>query len=140
MPRTDSDGRTVRLSVSRLLGRAVLDSEIANALDLPASTYSKRKDKPDFPTFTELHQIAEHLGVDETILHVDFGYIDVTRLNSELQQRYASYRNAIDVIASMRHDPGHATTATEDKAGSSRKANARTGSAKQATSGPYEPV
>jgi transcriptional regulator with XRE-family HTH domain len=94
----------------------VLDSEIAAALDLSVSTYSRRKDRPDFPTFHELRRIAERLGVDETILLVDFGYIDVTSLNDQLQQRYAAYRNAIDVIVSMRNNPTQAATATQDRA------------------------
>jgi transcriptional regulator with XRE-family HTH domain len=105
MPLTDRDGRTARESVSRLLSRGVRDNEMAAALGLSLSTYSRRKDKPDFPTFAELRQIAERLGVDETILLVDFGHVDVASLNDQLRQRYIAYRNAIDVIASMRKTP-----------------------------------
>ena len=105
MPKTDRDRRTIRLSLSRLLGKPVRDSEIADALDLPASSYSRRKDKPDFPTFDEVRQLADRMGVDETVLLVDFGYLDIANLNSGLQERYAAYRNAIDVIESMRHTP-----------------------------------
>jgi transcriptional regulator with XRE-family HTH domain len=105
MALTDRDGRTARESVSRLLSRRVRDSEMAAALGLSLSTYSRRKDKPDFPTFAELRQIAEWLGVDETLLLVDFGHVDVTSLNDQLRQRYATYRNAIDVIKSMRKNP-----------------------------------
>jgi transcriptional regulator with XRE-family HTH domain len=108
MPITDRDGRTARQAVSRLLFRRVRDSELAAALGVALSTFSRRKDKPDFPTFGELRQIAERLGIDETILLVDFGYVDVTSLNEQLRQRYASYRNALDVIASLHKvpDPG----------------------------------
>jgi transcriptional regulator with XRE-family HTH domain len=105
MPLTDRDGRTARQSVSRLLSRRVRDSEMAGALGLSLSTYSRRKDKPDFPTFAELRQIAERFGVDETIILVDFRYVDVASLNDQLRQRYTDYRNAIDVIASMRRIP-----------------------------------
>jgi hypothetical protein len=101
----DRDGRTARQSVSRLLTRSVRDSELAAALGLTLSTFSRRKDRPDFPTFAELRQIADRMGVDETILLVDFGYVDVTTLNDQLRQRYDSYRNAIDVIVSMRTTP-----------------------------------
>ncbi|HEU0192379.1 MAG TPA: hypothetical protein VFR17_14105 [Mycobacterium sp.] len=104
MPKTDCDNRSLALSLSRLLSRRVRDHEIAVALDLPVSTYGKRKDKVDFPTFDELRRVADRMGVDETVLLVDFGYLDITQLNDKLQQRYAAYRNAIDVIASMRHD------------------------------------
>jgi transcriptional regulator with XRE-family HTH domain len=105
MPLTDRDGRTARQSVSRLLSRGVRDSEMAATLGLSLSTYSRRKDKPDFPTYAELRQIAERLGVDDTILLVDFGHIDVESLNDELRQRYDTYRNAIEVISSMRKTP-----------------------------------
>jgi transcriptional regulator with XRE-family HTH domain len=105
MPLTDRDGRTARQSVSRLLSRGVRDSEMAAALGLSLSTYSRRKDKPDFPTYAELRQLAERLGVDETILLVDFAHVDVASLNDELRQRYMTYRNAIDVITSMRKSP-----------------------------------
>jgi transcriptional regulator with XRE-family HTH domain len=105
MPLIDRDGRTARQSVSRLLSRRVRDSEMAAALGLSLSTYSRRKDKPDFPTFAELRQIAEWFGVDGTVVLVDFGYVDVATLNDELQQRYTDYRNAIDVIISMRTTP-----------------------------------
>jgi transcriptional regulator with XRE-family HTH domain len=110
MPIVDRDGRTARQSVSRLLSRGVRDGEMAGALGLSLSTYSRRKDRPDFPTFAELRQLAERLGVDETILLVDFGYIEVSNLNEELRQRYLTYRNAIDVITSMRTEPPRVST------------------------------
>ncbi len=106
MPLIDRDGRTARQSVSRLLSRRVRDSELAAALGLTLSTYSRRKDKADFPTYAELRRIADRLGVDETVLLVDFGHVDVASLNDELRQRYDAYRRAIDVITSMRRDPG----------------------------------
>jgi transcriptional regulator with XRE-family HTH domain len=102
MPLTDRDGWTARQSLSRLLSRGVRDSEMAATLGLSLSTYSRRKDKPDFPTYAELRRIAERLGVDDTILLVDFGHIDVESLNDELRHRYDTYRNAIDVIRSLR--------------------------------------
>ncbi len=110
MPLTDRDGHTVRQSVSRLLSRGVRDSEMAATLGLSLSTYSRRKDKPDFPTYAELRQIAERLGVDDTILLVDFGHVDVESLNDDLRRRYGAYRNAIDVIRSMLTTPARAVT------------------------------
>jgi transcriptional regulator with XRE-family HTH domain len=108
MPITDRDGHTARQSVSRLLGRGVRDGEMAGSLGLSLSTYSRRKDKADFPTYGELRQIAERLGVDDTILLVDFGHLDVASLNDDLRQRYDAYRNAIDVINSLRKTPSPA--------------------------------
>src|ERR1700759_4970480 len=105
MPLTDRDGRTARQSVSRLLSRGVRDSEMAASLGLSLSTYSRRKDKSDFPTYAELRRLADRLGVDETILLVDFGHVDVASLNDELRERDLTYRNAIDVITSMRKSP-----------------------------------
>jgi transcriptional regulator with XRE-family HTH domain len=105
MPITDRDGRTARQAVARLLSRRVHDTEMAAALDVSLSTFSRRKDKPDFPSYAELRQISERFGVDETVLLVDFGYVDVTSLNDQLRQRYAAYRNALDVIKSLRKSP-----------------------------------
>jgi transcriptional regulator with XRE-family HTH domain len=105
MPTLDRDGRTARQAVSRLLSRGIRDSEMAAALDVSLSTFSRRKDKPDFPNYDELRQISEYFGVDDTILLVDFGYVDVTSLNDQLRQRYAAYRNALDVIKSLRKSP-----------------------------------
>src|ERR1700730_9628409 len=105
MPMLDRDGRTARQAVSRLLSRGVRDSEMAVALAVSLSTFSRRKDKPDFPSYVELRQISQRFGVDETVLLVDFGYVDVTSLNDQLRQRYASYRNALDVIKSLRKNP-----------------------------------
>jgi transcriptional regulator with XRE-family HTH domain len=114
MPLTDRDGRTARQSVSRLLSRGVRDSEMAGALGLSLSTYSRRKDKVDFPTYAELRRLAERLGVDETLLLVDFGHVDVASLNDELRERYLTYRNAIDVITSMRKSPNPGGGAESD--------------------------
>jgi transcriptional regulator with XRE-family HTH domain len=117
MPLTDRDGRTARQSVSRLLSRGVRDSEMAASLGLSLSTYSRRKDKSDFPTYAELRRLADRLGVDETILLVDFGHVDVASLNDELRERYLTYRNAIDVIVSMRKSPNPGSGATADISG-----------------------
>ena len=95
---------------------------MAAALGLSLSTYSRRKDKPDFPTYAELRQLAERLGVDETILLVDFGHVDVASLNDELRERYMTYRNAIDVITSMRKSPNPRGSASAD-AGGLRQSN-----------------
>jgi transcriptional regulator with XRE-family HTH domain len=78
---------------------------MAAALNISLSTYSRRKDRDDFPTFDELRLLAERLGVDRTILHVDFGYLDVSEVSDELRQRYEDYRRAIDTITSLRKDP-----------------------------------
>jgi hypothetical protein len=117
VPLTDRDGRTARQSVSRLLSRGVRDGEMAAALGLTLSTYSRRKDRADFPTFAELRQIAERLGVNRTILLVDFGYLDVNELSDELRQRYDAYRAAIDTIASLREDPDAQDSATSTECG-----------------------
>jgi hypothetical protein len=114
MPLIDRDGRTVRQSVSRLLSRGVRDGEVAAALDMSLSTYSRRKDRPDFPTFAELRQIGERLGVNRTILLVDFGYLDVSELSEELRQRYDSYRQAIDTITSLREEPLESAAKSSD--------------------------
>jgi hypothetical protein len=105
MPITDRDGRTARQAVARLLSRRVHDTEMAAALDVSLSTFSRRKDKPDFPSYVELRQISERFGLDETVLLVDFGYVDVNSLNDQLRQRYASYRDALDVLKSLRKNP-----------------------------------
>jgi transcriptional regulator with XRE-family HTH domain len=109
MPLTDRDGRTARQCVSRMLSRGVRDGEMASALGLSISTYSRRKDRPDFPTYHELRRLAENLHVDETLLLIDFGYVDVSTLNERLQRRYRIYRTAVDVLKALRGQGDSAT-------------------------------
>jgi transcriptional regulator with XRE-family HTH domain len=83
----------------------VRDSEMATALGWSLSTYSRRKDRPDFPTYAELRRLALRLGVDETILLVDFGYVHTDHLSDQLRQRYLEYRKALGVIKALRREP-----------------------------------
>lgn len=89
------DGRDLRQVISFFLRRNVTDSELAEVLDMPASTYSKRKESDgDFPGFRDLGRVAVAFGIEPTILYVDFGFFDPASLSEELRQRHKIYRAA----------------------------------------------
>lgn len=76
MPRTNQDGKDIRLTIGWLLGRPLSDAEMAEALDIPAATYSRRKDQDEFPSFEELQLLADKFQLHALALQVAFGYLD----------------------------------------------------------------
>lgn len=74
--RTNQDGKDVKLVIGWLCGRNLADAEMALALDMPTSNYSRRKDADDFPTFEELGTLADHFKLNRLALQVAFGYLD----------------------------------------------------------------
>jgi len=75
------DGRTPKMVLQWLLRREDLkDAEIAEALGVPPSTYSLRKDRANFPTFEELARIGRHFGVSARVLQISFGHRDLDDL------------------------------------------------------------
>lgn len=52
------------------------DSELADALGIPPTNYSRRKDSDDYPSFEELTLLAEHYGLSKRSLQIAFGYLD----------------------------------------------------------------
>ncbi|RAV17532.1 hypothetical protein DQP57_00465 [Mycobacterium colombiense] len=76
MPRTNQDGKDVKLVLEWLCQRRLTDSELALALDIPPTNYSRRKDADDFPSFEELDQFGNHFNLSARALQIAFGYLD----------------------------------------------------------------
>lgn len=75
MTRTNVDGKSIKMVLQWLLNKDDLkDEEIAQAIDIPPSTFSKRKDKDDYPTYEELENIGRHFSVSARVLQISFGY------------------------------------------------------------------
>lgn len=56
-----------------LCHRHLTDGELAAALDLPPTNFSRRKEADDFPTFEELEELGAHFGVSSRALQIAFG-------------------------------------------------------------------
>lgn len=56
-----------------LTNETVLESDLANVLGMPATTYSGHKDKPEYPSFAELATIADHYHVSARVLQIWWG-------------------------------------------------------------------
>lgn len=76
MARTNQDGKDVKLVLEWLCRRRLPDGEMAAALDIPPTNYSRRKDDDGFPSFEELERFANHFGLDKRALQIAFGYLD----------------------------------------------------------------
>ena len=77
-----------------LLRRRINHSEIAEALAIPESTYSRRRKRPRgwCPTYEDLNLIGHHFGVSPRVLQIKFGHRgsdEVAILNDdELRQHH----------------------------------------------------
>lgn len=81
MARTNMDGKSIKLVLRWLLNREDLqDADIAVAAGLTASTYSRRKDSDDFPSFEDLDKIGKHFDISSRVLQIAFGLRDVSEL------------------------------------------------------------
>lgn len=81
MARTNMDGKSIKLVLRWLLNREELqDAEIATAAGLTASTYSRRKDSEDFPSFEDLEKIGKHFDISPRMLQIAFGLRDLSEL------------------------------------------------------------
>lgn len=75
MARTNQDGKEIRLVLSWLTGRNLVDADMAAALTMAPATYSRRKDSDDFPTFEELETFGQHFHLSARSLQVAFGHL-----------------------------------------------------------------
>jgi len=80
MPRTNQDGKDIKLVLSWLNRRHMADTELAAALDMPPTNYSRRKDADDFPTFEELDRLASAFGLSARALQIAFGHLGADAL------------------------------------------------------------
>lgn len=80
MARTNKDGKDVRLVCSWLTKRQLTDADMAEALGVSPSTYSRRKDDAEYPLFEDLENIANHFGLSARALQVAFGHVDLNEV------------------------------------------------------------
>lgn len=78
MPRTNQDGKDIRLVASWLCGKFLSDADMAEAVGIPTTNYSRRKNDDDFPAFEEVQRVAEHFGLNALALQTAFGYLNVS--------------------------------------------------------------
>lgn len=80
MSRLNVDGKDLKRVLSWLLARDVSDSEIAEALNLAASTYSRQKEEDGRPSFEDLTTVGKKLGLSARVLQITFGLLDTDAL------------------------------------------------------------
>jgi hypothetical protein len=93
------DGQSIRRVLEWLLTREINDAEMAAALEMPASTYSRRKDDDDFPAYPDLDRLGAAFGIDARMLQIAFGYrrldelilLDETAMRQYLRQGGGNY-------------------------------------------------
>lgn len=93
------DGRPIRRVLEWLLNRELTDAEMAGALDMPASSYSRHKDRDDYPTFEDLGRLGAAFDIDARMLQIAFGYrrldelilLDHNAMRQYLQQGGGNY-------------------------------------------------
>ena len=78
--RTNRDGKPIKLVLGWLAGREVSDGELAKALGVDKTYYSRHKDDDDYPSFEDLEKFGAHFGFDPRVLQINFGYRDVDEL------------------------------------------------------------
>jgi hypothetical protein len=76
MARTNMDGKPIRRVLEWLLNRALTDADMAAALDVHPSNYSRHKDDDGYPSFEELATLGEHFHVSPRMLQIAFGLLD----------------------------------------------------------------
>lgn len=89
MSRTNFDGKPIRRVLSWLTNQDLTDSDLAAALDMPTTTFSRRKEEDNFPSYEELTRFAMKFDVSHRVLHIAFGYreIDALVLLTEREMR-----------------------------------------------------
>ena len=80
MARTNMDGKPIRRVLEWLLNRDLTDADIAAALDVHPSNYSRHKDDDGYPSFGELTTLGEHFHVSPRMLQIAFGLLDTDAL------------------------------------------------------------
>ena len=91
MPRTNLDGKPIRRVLEWLLNRDLTNADMAAALDVHPSNYSRHKDDDDYPSFEELATLGEHFHVSPRMLQIAFGLLDtdaLTLLDDDEMKQY----------------------------------------------------
>lgn len=78
MSRLSRSGRSLKRWLEYQLDCDINDAEMAKALGVSPSTYSRRKDEDENGDM--LVSVAEHFGLNRTALLVEFGMLDIDEL------------------------------------------------------------
>jgi hypothetical protein len=74
------DGKPIRRVLEWLLNRDLTDADMAAALDVHPSNYSRHKDDDGYPSFEELATLGEHFHLSPRMLQIAFGLLDTDAL------------------------------------------------------------
>lgn len=91
MPRTSRDGKPIRRVLGWLLNRDLTDSDVAAALEVDKTYFSRHKDDDDFPSFEDINKLAAAFGLCERAIQISFGYRSLDELillNREGMRQY----------------------------------------------------
>lgn len=91
MPRTSRDGKPIRRVLGWLLNRDLTDGDLATALGVDKTYFSRHKDDDEFPSFEDIAKLADAFGLCERALQISFGYRDIDELillNREGMRQY----------------------------------------------------
>lgn len=80
MPRTSRDGKPIRRVLGWLLNRDLTDGDLAGALGVDKTYFSRHKDDDDFPSFEDIHKLCETFGLCERAIQISFGYRSIDEL------------------------------------------------------------
>src|ERR1700740_1380665 len=80
MARTNMDGKPIRRVLGWLLNRDLTDADMAAALDVHPSNYSRHKGDEGYPSFEELATLGGYFHVSPRMLQIAFGLLDTDAL------------------------------------------------------------
>jgi hypothetical protein len=80
MARANLDGKPIRRVLEWLLNRDLTDADMAAALDVHPSHYSRHKGDDDYPSFEELATLGGYFHVSPRVLQIAFGLLDTDAL------------------------------------------------------------
>ena len=80
MAQTNMDGKPIRRVLEWLLNRDLTDADMAAALDVHPSNYSRHKDDDGYPSFEELTTLGAYFHVSPRMLQIAFGLLDTDAL------------------------------------------------------------
>jgi hypothetical protein len=80
MARTNMDGKPIRRVLEWLLNRDLTDADMAAALDVHTSNYSRHKDDERYPSFEELAILGEYFHISPRMLQIAFGLLGTDAL------------------------------------------------------------
>lgn len=98
MPRTNQDGKDIRLVLEWLCGTVLTDRQLATALGQPTTTYGRRKNDDDFPNFEECEVFANYFStyrpnLSPRVLQIAFGHLGpevIQLLNEDEIEQYVT--------------------------------------------------